>query len=111
MRPDHFLRIFQTFLNIFGVPAKLAVKRIFGACFCILGSGIGGLKTFQEEVTNFVNGDGTPRYNPFFIPKMIPDIAAGVISIRHGFKGPNFATVSACASSANALIDGVNTLG
>ena len=74
----------------------------------IWGSGIGGLKTFQEEVTNFVNGDGTPRYNPFFIPKMIPDIAAGVISIRHGFKGPNFATVSACASSANALIDGVN---
>ena len=56
----------------------------------------------------FCECDGTPRYNPFFIPKMIPDIAAGVISIRHGFKGPNFATVSACASSANALIDGVN---
>lgn len=74
----------------------------------IWGSGIGGLKTFQEEVTNFVNGDGTPRYNPFFIPKMIPDIAPGMISIKHGFQGPNFATVSACASSANALIDAIN---
>jgi len=74
----------------------------------IWGSGIGGLETFQTEATNYAEGDGTPRYNPFFIPKMIPDIAPGVISIRHGFKGPNFATVSACASSANALIDALN---
>jgi len=74
----------------------------------IWGSGIGGLETFQKEATNYAEGDGTPRYNPFFIPKMIPDIAPGVISIRHGFKGPNFATVSACASSANALIDALN---
>ena len=74
----------------------------------IWGSGIGGLETFQIEATNCAKGDGTPRYNPFFIPKMIPDIAPGVISIRHGFKGPNFATVSACASSANALIDALN---
>ena len=74
----------------------------------IWGSGIGGLETFQIEATNYAEGDGTPRFNPFFIPKMIPDIAPGVISIRHGFKGPNFATVSACASSANALIDALN---
>ena len=74
----------------------------------IWGSGIGGLETFQVEATNYALGDGTPRYNPFFIPKIIPDIAPGVISIRHGFKGPNFATVSACASSANALIDSLN---
>lgn len=74
----------------------------------IWGSGIGGLKTFQDEVTNFVNGDGTPRFNPFFIPKMIADIAAGFISIKYGFQGPNFATVSACASATNALIDAFN---
>jgi len=74
----------------------------------IWGAGIGGLETFQNEVLNFAEGDGTPRYNPFFIPKMIPDIAAGLISIRYGFHGPNFATVSACASSANAIIDGLN---
>ncbi len=74
----------------------------------IWGSGIGGLETFQNEVTAYAEGDGTPRYNPFFIPKMIPDIAPGVISIKYGFKGPNFATVSACASSANALIDALN---
>ena len=71
----------------------------------IWGSGIGGLKTFQDEVTEFVKGDGTPRFNPFFIPKMIADIASGHISIRHGFRGPNFTTVSACASSTNSLID------
>ena len=70
----------------------------------IWGAGIGGLETFQNEVLNFAAGDGTPRFNPFFIPKMIPDIAPGMISIKHGFQGPNFATVSACASSANALI-------
>lgn len=74
----------------------------------IWGSGIGGLETFQNEVTNFNNGDGSPRFNPFFIPKMIADIAPGHISIKHGFRGPNFATVSACASSSNAIIDSLN---
>lgn len=71
----------------------------------IWGAGIGGLQTFQQECTAFAQGDGTPRYNPFFIPKMIADIAAGHISIKYGFRGPNFTTVSACASSTNALID------
>jgi 3-oxoacyl-[acyl-carrier-protein] synthase II len=70
----------------------------------IFASGIGGLITFQNEVTEFARGDGTPRFNPFFIPKMILDIAAGHISMRHGFRGPNFAVVSACASSTNAII-------
>lgn len=70
----------------------------------IFASGIGGLITFQEEVLNFAKGDGTPRFNPFFIPKMILDIAAGQISMRHGFRGPNFAVVSACASSTNGMI-------
>ncbi len=74
----------------------------------IWGSGIGGLKTFQDEVSAFAKGDGTPRFNPFFIPKMIADIASGHISIRYGFRGPNFTTVSACASSTNALIDAFN---
>lgn len=74
----------------------------------IWGAGIGGLETFQNEVLNFASGDGTPRFNPFFIPKMIADIAPGMISIKYGFAGPNFATVSACASSANALIDALN---
>ena len=74
----------------------------------IWGAGIGGLETFQNEVLDFAAGNGTPRFNPFFIPKMIPDIAPGMISIKHGFQGPNFATVSACASSANALIDALN---
>ncbi len=74
----------------------------------IWASGIGGLETFSTEVTNYAKGDGTPRFNPFFIPKMIADIAAGHISIKYGFKGPNFATVSACASSANALSDAFN---
>lgn len=71
----------------------------------IWGSGIGGLRTFQEEVASFANGDGTPRFNPFFIPKMIADISAGMISIKYGFHGPNFVTVSACASATNAMID------
>jgi len=71
----------------------------------IWASGIGGIQSFHNEVKNFVTGDGTPRYNPFFIPRMIADIAAGHISIKFGFRGPNFATVSACASSANALAD------
>lgn len=74
----------------------------------IWGSGIGGLRTFIDEVTNFNAGDGTPRFNPFFIPKMIIDIAPGHISIKYGLRGPNFATVSACASSTNAIIDGFN---
>lgn len=74
----------------------------------IWGAGIGGLETFQDEVLNFANGDGTPRFNPFFIPKMIADIAPGNISIKHGFMGPNYTTVSACASSANAMIDALN---
>jgi 3-oxoacyl-[acyl-carrier-protein] synthase II len=71
----------------------------------IWGSGIGGLLTFQEEVKTYAKGDGTPRFNPFFIPKMIPDLSAGHISIKYGFRGPNFVTVSACASSTNALYD------
>ena len=76
----------------------------------IIASGIGGLITFQEEVMNFAKGDGTPRFNPFFIPKMILDIAAGHISMRHGFRGPNFAVVSACASSTNAIMEAVNLI-
>ena len=74
----------------------------------IWGAGIGGLETFQNEVLNFAENDKKPRFNPFFIPKMIADIAPGLISIKYGFRGPNFATVSACASSANALIDALN---
>ena len=74
----------------------------------IWGAGIGGLETFQNEVLNFADGDGTPRFNPFFIPKMIPDIAPGLIAMKYGFQGPNYATVSACASSSNALIDALN---
>jgi len=74
----------------------------------IWGAGIGGLETFQNEMLNFSTGDGSPRFNPFFIPKMIADIAPGQISIKYGFRGPNFATVSACASSSNAIIDALN---
>ncbi len=74
----------------------------------IWGSGIGGIKTFLDEVIGFAKGDGTPRFNPFFIPKMIADIASGHISMRYGFRGPNFTTVSACASGTNALIDAFN---
>jgi 3-oxoacyl-[acyl-carrier-protein] synthase II len=76
----------------------------------VFASGIGGLITFQEEVINFAKGDGTPRFNPFFIPKMILDIAAGHISMRHGFRGPNFAVVSACASSTNAMMESWNLI-
>ena len=76
----------------------------------IWGSGIGGLRTFLDEVSSFAKGDGTPRFNPFFIPKMIADIASGHISMRYGFRGPNYTTVSACASSTNALIDAFNTI-
>lgn len=74
----------------------------------IWASGIGGMSSFYDEVASFVTGDGTPRFTPFLIPKMIADIAAGHISIKYGFRGPNFATISACASSANALIDAFN---
>lgn len=76
----------------------------------VFASGIGGIVTFQEEVINFAKGDGTPRFNPFFIPKMILDIAAGHISMRHGFRGPNFAVVSACASSTNAIMEAYNLI-
>lgn len=76
----------------------------------VFASGIGGLITFQEEVMNFAKGDGTPRFNPFFIPKMILDIAAGQISMRHGLRGPNFAVVSACASSTNAIMEAYNLI-
>ena len=74
----------------------------------IWGSGIGGLKTFQDEAQGFFEGDGTPKINPFFIPKMIADIAAGHISIKYGLRGPNYVTVSACASATNAIIDAYN---
>lgn len=87
-------------------PEKLDVDRVG----VIWGSGIGGLKTFQDEVTNFSQGDGTPRFNPFFIPKMIADIASGLISIKYNFRGPNYTTVAACASSTNAIIDAYNLI-
>jgi 3-oxoacyl-[acyl-carrier-protein] synthase II len=76
----------------------------------IWGSGVGGFQSFMDEARNFYQGDGTPRFSPFFIPMMIPDIAAGHISIRNGFRGPNYATVSACASSTHALIDSFNLI-
>lgn len=90
-----------------GLKAETINKDRVGVVFA---SGIGGLITFQEEVTNFAKGDGTPRFNPFFIPKMILDIAAGHISMRHGFRGPNFAVVSACASSTNAMMEAFNLI-
>ena len=74
----------------------------------IWGSGIGGIETFQDELINFATGDGTPRFNPFFIPKMIGDIAPGHISMKYRFMGPSYTTVSACASSANAMVDALN---
>jgi len=76
----------------------------------IWGAGIGGLETFQDEVLNYASGDGSPRFNPFFIPKMIADIAPANISIKYGFMGPNYTTVSACASSANAMFDALNSI-
>jgi 3-oxoacyl-[acyl-carrier-protein] synthase II len=86
--------------------SKLSLKEIDpDRAGVIWGSGIGGLLTFQEEVKAYARGDGTPRFNPFFIPKMIPDLSAGHISIKYGFRGPNFATVSACASSTNSIYD------
>jgi 3-oxoacyl-[acyl-carrier-protein] synthase II len=88
-----------------GIDLEKVNKDIVGV---IWGSGIGGLYTFQQECFNFAHGDGTPRFNPFFIPKMIADIASGFISIQYGFRGPNYTTVSACASSNNAIIDSYN---
>lgn len=85
-----------------GIDIEAANKDRIGV---IWASGIGGIGTFLEEVKGYVTGDGTPRYNPFFIPKMISDMASGLISIKYGFRGPNFCTVSACASSTNALVD------
>jgi 3-oxoacyl-[acyl-carrier-protein] synthase II len=91
------------------VDAKLDLDKVNKLRVGVIwGAGIGGLETFQNEVLNFAAGDGTPRFNPFFIPKMIADIAPGNISIKHGFMGPNYTTVSACASSANAMIDALN---
>ena len=91
------------------VDSKLDVEKLDkDRVGVIWGAGICGLATFQDEVLNFGSGDGTPRFNPFFIPKMIADIAPGVISMKYGFRGPNFTTVSACASSANAMIDALN---
>lgn len=117
---DHFdrkeARKFDRYAQFGMVAAKEAVidsgldgKGLNGDRIGVIwASGIGGLRTFHDEVVAFTKGNGTPRYNPFFIPKMIADIAAGHISIIYGFRGPNFATVSACASSANALADAYN---
>ena len=87
-------------------PEKVDVDRVG----IIWGSGIGGIETFLEGISDFARGDGTPRFSPFFIPKMIADIAAGHISIKYGFRGPNFTTTSACASAANALVDSFNLI-
>jgi len=92
-------------INDSGIESKITNTDRAGV---IWGSGIGGMKTFYNECVNFGTGNGTPRFNPFFIPKLISDIPAGHISIKYGFKGPNFTTVSACASSTNALIDAFN---
>lgn len=92
-------------INDSGIAAEHINKDEIGV---IWGSGIGGLDTFQQETFAYAKGDGTPRFNPFFIPKMIADICSGHISIRYGFRGPNFTTVSACASSTNAIIDAFN---
>lgn len=117
---DHFHRKDARKLDLFSQYAMVSVKEAVedsgidaenlnkDRIGVIWGSGIGGLKTFQDECINFANGDGTPRFNPFFIPKMIADIASGHISIKYGFRGPNFTTVSACASATNALIDSFN---
>ncbi|MDA0984876.1 MAG: beta-ketoacyl-ACP synthase II [Bacteroidetes bacterium] len=89
--------------------AKLPLEKIDKDRIGVIwGAGIGGLETFQNEVLNFAADDENPRFNPFFIPKMIADIAPGLISIKYGFRGPNFATVSACASASNAMIDALN---
>ncbi|RZT91327.1 3-oxoacyl-[acyl-carrier-protein] synthase II [Ancylomarina subtilis] len=117
---DHFDRKEVRKLDVYTQFALVAVKEaIEDAGFdleaedltragVIWGSGIGGIKTFLDEVTGYANGDGTPRFSPFFIPKMISDIAAGHISMKYGFQGPNYGTVSACASSTHAMIDAMN---
>jgi len=116
----HFDRKEVRKLDLYTQYALIAVKEAIGdAGFdleaedltragVIWGSGIGGIKTFLDEVTGYANGDGTPRFSPFFIPKMISDIAAGHISMKYGFQGPNYGTVSACASSTHAMIDAMN---
>lgn len=117
---DHFDRKEQRKMDPFAQYAMVAATEAMtdagldqfeydpDRCGVIWASGIGGLDTFQKEVTGFAGGDGTPRFNPFFIPKMIGDIAAGWISMKYNLRGPNFATVSACASSTNAMIDAFN---
>lgn len=107
-------------MDLFTIFALVSVQEAFGnsgldvekingdRAGVIWGSGIGGIQSFQNGITDFNQGDGTPRFNPFFIPKMIADISAGYISIKYGFRGPNFATVSACASATNALVDSYN---
>ncbi len=119
---DHFERKEARKMDPYTHYALVAVKEAIGdsgidleavdkdRVGVIWGSGIGGLLTFQEECFNFAKGDGTPRFNPFFIPKMIADIASGHISIQYGFRGPNYTTVSACASSNHALIDALTYL-
>ncbi len=106
---DPFTQYAMVTSNEAVVDSGLDVEKIdLDKAGVIWGSGIGGLFSFQEEVKAFATGEGTPRFNPFFIPKMIPDISAGYISIKHGFRGPNFVTVSACASGTNAIIDAFN---
>jgi len=117
---DHFDRKEARKLDLYSQFALVAAEEAIKDCGIdinsidkdragvILGVGIGGLKTFQTECVNFGAGDGTPKFNPFFIPKMIADIASGHLSIKYGFRGPNFTTVSACASSTNALISAFN---
>jgi 3-oxoacyl-[acyl-carrier-protein] synthase II len=117
---EHFDRKEVRKLDLYTQYALVAVKEAMADCGLdlesedltkagvIWGSGIGGIKTFLDEVKGYANGDGTPRFSPFFIPKMISDIAAGHISMRYGFQGPNYGTVSACASSTHAMIDAMN---
>ncbi|GAB7086311.1 beta-ketoacyl-ACP synthase II [Marinifilum fragile] len=117
---EHFDRKEVRKLDLYTQYALVAVKEAMADCDLdlesedltkagvIWGSGIGGIKTFLDEVKGYANGDGTPRFSPFFIPKMISDIAAGHISMKYGFQGPNYGTVSACASSSHAIIDAMN---
>ena len=108
-KADKFAQYAMVASNEAIIDAKLDLDKIDKFRVGVIwGAGIGGIDTFQTEVINFAKGNGTPRFNPFFIPKMIADIAPGNISIKHGFMGPNYTTVSACASSANAIIDALN---
>lgn len=105
-RMDPFVQFAMVAANEAIEDAKLSIETSNPDRIGVIwGAGIGGITVFEEEVTNYATGDGTPRFNPFFIPKMIVDISAGHISMKHGFRGPNFSTVSACASSTNAIID------